>query len=183
MPNDTEALPVFDAMRKRRMHREFTDQPVSRRALDQLVYAAGRAQAVRADIRHLIVVDDRRLVRTMRQACPGLIANAPALIAICSDLERARALVGSRGVDVVSRLDSGAAAGYVALAALELGLGVCTVTSWTESAVQAVLGLPEHIRPDVLVAVGHPVPQPPRAMRRFEPAVHLNRFDQPWSPE
>jgi nitroreductase len=165
------------------MHRAFTADPVDRRVLDRLVYAAGRAQAVRADIRHLIVVDDLRLVRTIRQACPGFIANAPALIAVCSDLERAEALVGSRGVEVVTRLDSGAAAGYVALAALAVGLGVCTVTSWTEVAVQAVLGLPEHIRPDVLVAVGHPVPTPSPAVRRFEPVVHENRFGHPWSSE
>jgi nitroreductase len=176
-------LDVFEAMRRRRMHRAFTPAPVDRHLLDRLVYAAGRAQAVRADIRHLIVVDDRRLVRTMRQACPGFIANAPALIAVCSDLERAEALVGSRGVEVVTRLDSGAAAGYVALAAVAVGLGVCTVTSWTEVAVRAVLALPEHIRPDVLVAIGHPVPNPPRAVRRFEPVVHENSFGRPWSPE
>jgi nitroreductase len=177
---EAEALDVFEAMRRRRMHRLFTEQPVDRALLERLVYAAGRAQAVRAEIRHLVVVDDPRLVRTLRQACPGLIANAPALIAVCSDLEREEALVGPRGVEVVARLDAGAAAGYVALAAIALGLGSCTVTSWSEVAVQAVLELPGHVRPEVLVAVGHPVPNPPRAMRRFEPIVHENRFGRPW---
>ncbi len=161
------------------MHRAFTPDPVDSGDLNSLVYAAGRAQAVRADIRHLVVVDDFRIVRTIRQSCPGFISNAPALIAVCSDLERAKALVGSRGVEVVARLDAGAAAGYIALAALRLGLGVCTVTSWSEVAVQAVLGLPSHIRPEVLVAVGHPIPNPPRAIRRFEPIVHENRFGGP----
>ncbi len=174
------SLDAFEAMRRRRMHRVFTDDPVDREELDRLVYAAGRAQAVRSDIRHLVVVDDIRVVRTIRQSCPGFISNAPALIAICSDLERAEALVGHRGVVVVARLDAGAAAGYIALAAVSLSLGVCTVTSWTEVAVQAVLGLPPHIRPEVLVAVGHPVPNPPRAMRRFEPIVHENRFARAW---
>jgi nitroreductase len=174
------AYDVFEAMRRRRMHRQFVHEPVSRELLSRLVYAAGRAQAVRADIRHLVVVTDSRLVHTLRQICPGLIANSPALVVVCSDLERAEALVGTRGVEHVTRLDAGAAAGYMALAAPALGIGVCIVTSWNEPAVQAVLELPAHVRPEVIVAVGHPVPNPPRGVRRFEPIVHENRYGTAW---
>lgn len=162
------------------MHRQFAEKPLSRELLNRLVYAAGRAQAVRPGIRHLVVVTDRPLVHTLRQICPGLIANGPALIIVCSDLERAEALVGTRGVEHVTRLDAGAAAGYMALAAPALDIGVSIVTSWNESAVQAVLELPGHIRPEVIVAAGHPVPNPPRAVRRFEPIVHENRYGNAW---
>jgi nitroreductase len=79
-------------------------------------------------------------------------------------------------------MDAGAAAAYLTLAAPALGLGVCIVTSWTESAVQEILGLPGHIRPEILVAFGHPVPSPPRAVRRFAPIVHRDRFGAPWRP-
>jgi nitroreductase len=162
------------------MHRVFTSEPVDEALLEQLVYAAGRAPLARSDIRHLVVVTDDRLVRTVRQACPGFIANSPALIAICTDLERAEEQVGRRGVELVARLDAGAAAGYLTLAAPALGLGVCIVTSWPDAAVQAIFGLPEHLRPEVLVAVGHPVPNAPKAMRRFPPIVHENRYGRPW---
>jgi nitroreductase len=172
---------VFEAMRRRRMHREFTAEPVSRAILDRLVYAAGRAQAVRADIRHLVVVTDPRVIHTLRQICPGLIANAPAAVVVCSDLEREEALVGARGVEHVSRLDAGAAAGFMALAAPALDIGVCVVTSWNESGVKAVLGLPSHVRPEVIVAAGHPVANPPRAIRRFKPIVHENRYGTAWT--
>jgi nitroreductase len=177
------AYDVFKAMRRRRMHREFTDEPVSREVLDKLVYAAGRAQAVRADIRHIVVVTDPRLVHTLRQLCPGLIANCVAAVVVCSDLEREEALVGQRGVEHVARLDAGAAGGYMALAAPALDIGVCIVTSWNDAAVQAVLGLPAHIRPEVIVAVGHPVPKPSKAIRRFEPIVHENRYGTGWEQE
>jgi nitroreductase len=176
------AVDVFDAMRRRRMHRQFTPEPVSREILERLVYAAGRAQAVRADIRHIVVVTDPRIVRTLRQVCPGLIANAPSVIVVCSDLDRAEALVGTRGVEHVVRLDAGAAAGYMALAAPALGIGVCIVTSWNETGVQAVLDLPPHVRPEVIVAVGNPIPNPARAVRRFEPVVHENRYGSAWEP-
>jgi nitroreductase len=165
------------------MHRAFTEEPLSRDLLDRFVYAAGRAQAVRADIRHLVVITDQRLIWTFRQVCPGFIANATAAIVVCSDLERAEELVGTRGVEHVARLDAGAAAGYMALAAPALGVGVCIVTSWNESALQAVLGLPAQIRPEIIVAIGRPIPNPPRGMRRFEPIVHENRYGVPWREE
>ena len=178
-----EAYDVFEAMRRRRMHRLFTEEPVSRELLERLVYAAGRAQVARAEIRHLVVVSDPRLVWTLRQVCPGFIANATAAIVVCSDVERAEALVGTRGAEHVARLDAGSAAGYMALAAPALGIGICVVTSWNESAVQAIFGLPAHIRPEIMVAVGHPIPNPPRGMRRFDPIVHENRFGEPWQED
>lgn len=179
---ERQAYDVFEAMRRRRMHRAFADEPVDEAALDRLVYAAGRAPVARAAIRHLVAVTDPRLMRTVRQVCPGFINNAPALIAVCTDVEKALAEVGPRGADMVARLDAGAAAGYLSLAAPALGLGICIVTSWTEASVQKVLGLPDHIRPEVLVAVGRPVPNPAKAIRRFEPIVHRERYGTPWEP-
>ena len=77
---DTTGSPadsVFEAMRLRRMHRVFTPELPSAEVLERLVYAAGRAQVARPGIRHLIVVTDPRLVRTVRHACPGFVNNAP----------------------------------------------------------------------------------------------------------
>ena len=165
-------------MRRRRMHRVFTSDPVDDDILDQLVYAAGRAQVARPGIRHLIVVTDPRLVRPVRQACPGFVNNAPAIIVICSDLEKAQAVMGPRGVEVVTRLDAGAAAGYITIAAPALGIGVCKVTSWTEEVVQAIFGLPYHIRPEVLMAVGIPVANHPKPVKGFHPTVHHNLYGQ-----
>ncbi|MXZ06289.1 MAG: hypothetical protein F4Y75_02050 [Acidimicrobiia bacterium] len=169
-------------MRRRRMHRQYLPEPPDREVLEKLVYAAGRAQVARPGIRHLIVVDDYRIVRTLRQACPGFVNDAPVAIAICSDLVRSEEESGSRGVEVVSRLDAGACAAFIALAAPALGIGVCKVTSWSEEVVQAILGLPEHIRPEVLMAVGAPVSNPTKALTGFQPSVHINRFGEPWNP-
>lgn len=178
---DTSSSPaeaVFEAMRLRRMHRVFTSEPPSADVLDRLVYAAGRAQVARPGIRHLIVVTDPRLLRTVRNACPGFVNNAPAVIVICSDLKKAAEVMGPRGVEVVTRLDSGAAAGYITIAAPTLGIGVCKVTSWTEEVVQAIFGLPDHIRPEVLMAIGTPVANHPKPVKGFHPTVHHDRYGQ-----
>jgi nitroreductase len=60
--------------------------------------------------------------------------------------------------------------------AQSLGLGTCTITSWSIPAVQALLDLPEHIRPDVTVAVGFVPPAPSPPARGFQTSWHHNRF-------
>lgn len=181
---DTSGSPadaVFEAMRRRRMHRVFTSELPDADVLERLVYAAGRAQVARPGIRHLIVVTDPRLVRTVRHACPGFVNNAPAVIVICSDLRKAHEVMGPRGMEVVTRLDAGAAAGYITIAAPTLGIGVCKVTSWTEEVVQSIFGLPDHIRPEVLMAIGIPVANHPKPVKGFHPDVHHDLYGQDWS--
>jgi len=163
------------------MHRVFTSDLPDADVLERLVYAAGRAQVARPGIRHLIVVTDPRLVRTVRHACPGFVNNAPAVIVICSDLRKAHEVMGPRGVEVVTRLDAGAAAGYITIAAPTLGIGVCKVTSWTEEVVQSIFGLPDHIRPEVLMAIGIPVANHPKPVKGFHPDVHHDLYGQDWS--
>lgn len=170
------SVDVVDAMRRRRMHREFEDRPVPRAVLEQLAWAAARAQQARSGVRHIVVVDDPQLMAAARQVLPGFINNAPAMLVHCSDLRRADEVLGRRGVQAATFIDAGAACAHLALMAQTLGLGVCTVTSWTESAVRALFDLPAHLRPDVTVAVGYVPAAPPPAARGFVHRVHHNRF-------
>jgi nitroreductase len=57
-----------------------------------------------------------------------------------------------------------------------LGLGTCTVTSWSQPAVQALLDLPDHVRADVTVAVGYVPAAPSPPARGFRTSWHHNRF-------
>jgi nitroreductase len=176
------ATDLRGAMRRRRMVREFEDRAVPRPLLDELVWAAGRAQQARAGVRHLVVVDDPALMRIARTVLPGYINNSPAMIVICSDLDRVAAVMGERGTAHATRLDSGAAAAHLALAAPALGLAVCTVTSWADSGVRALLDLPARIRPDVTVAVGYPIDSPTVAPGAgYGPKTHHNRFGTSWT--
>ncbi|WP_232665186.1 nitroreductase family protein [Pseudonocardia sp. TRM90224] len=167
---------IAEAMRRRRMYREFEDRPVPRDVLARMAWAAARGQQARSGVRHLVVVDDPALMTTARQVLPGFINNAPAMIVHCTDLANAERLLGRRGVGAATRIDAGAACAHLALMAQTLGLGVCTVTSWTDAAVQELLGLPRHIRPDVTVAVGYVPASPPPAARGFVHRLHLNSF-------
>lgn len=165
------------------MHRSFAPDTVEDEALDRLVWAAGKAPMGGAElVRRLVVVTDPRLVATVRQVTPSFLANAPALIVICTDLERAESSMGRQGRQILSLLDAGAAAENIALAAAALGLGVCFVRSANEAALQEVLELPDGVRPDILVAVGRPAPTPSPGVKAPAPTVYRDRFGTLWEP-
>lgn len=163
------------------MHRLFTPDPPDEESLARLVWAATRAPMGGNElVRRLVVVTDPALVKTVRQVTPSFLANASAVILICTDLERAEASMGSQGRAVLSLLDAGAAAENVALAAPALGLGACFVRSSNEVALREVLDLPESVRPDILVAVGRPAEVPSPAAKARKPMVFRDRFGNPW---
>ncbi|MTD15014.1 hypothetical protein GIS00_13805 [Nakamurella sp. YIM 132087] len=170
---------VITTMRRRRMHREFEDRPVPREVLNVMAWGAVRAQQARPGVRHVVVVDDPAKMRAARQVLPGFINNAPAMIALCTDVDRALEALGPRGVEHVSRLDAGAAAAYLALIGQTVGIGVCTVTSWADGIAAELLGLPDHIRPDVTVAVGFVPPRTPAAVKSLKYSVWSNEFGTP----
>ena len=167
---------VIDAMRRRRMHRVFEDRPVPRNVLEQMVWAAQRAQQGRSGVRNILVVDDPRMLDAARQLLPGWVNNAPVMMVHCTDLVRAEEVGGSHSVELSTRLDAGAAAAHLALMAQALGLGTCTITSWTEPVVRTLLGLPDHIRPDVTTAVGWVPKSAPKPAKGFKTSLHYNRY-------
>jgi nitroreductase len=174
-------MDVFEAMRRRRMHRQFTSEPVSEEMLDRLVQAAALAPMGGNElVRRLIVVSDPKLVKTVRDVTPSFLANAVAVIVVCTDLERAEASMGRQGREILSLLDAGAAAENMALAAPALGVGISFVRSVNDSALQEVLELPDQVRVDILVGVGHPASTPSPAAPRRDAIVFRNRFGAPY---
>ena len=163
------------------MHRRFSDEPVSEDVLAQLVRAAALAPMGGNElVRRLIVVTDPRVVKTVRDVTPSFLANAAALIVVCTDLDRAEVSMGRQGREILSLIDAGAAAENVALAAPALGVGISFVRSVNDSALREVLELPEHVRPDILIGVGHPAATPSPAAPRRDPVVFRDRFGDPW---
>lgn len=177
--------PVLEAMRRRRMHRAFTDEPASDAQLEQLAWAASRAPMGGNQLmRRIIVVTDPRRVRALRSVTPSFGATgAVAVMILCTDTEVALERMGTLGRDLLSLVDAGAAAENVALAAPALGLGVSFIRSANDAALRRVLDLPAHVRPDMMIAIGHPVPRAPAAARIRRPDIYRDRFGHPWRSE
>lgn len=163
------------------MCRHFDRTPVEREKLEMLIHAAGRApQGGNMPVREYVVVDDPRYMKLLRGVTPSFLANAPAAIVICTDLQKALEVMGVQGRDTLSLLDAGAAAENVALQAEELGLGVSFVRSATEEAAKRALDIPERYRIDIIVGVGYKSRDRPPAMKGQRPTVHRNRFGGKW---
>jgi nitroreductase len=173
-------LDLAVAMQKRRMHRAFKDRPVDGERMAKLIWAAGRAPTARPGIRQFLVTSRPDLAALIRQSCPGFINNAPTLVVIMSDLNRAFEQIGARGREGATRIDAGGAAAYMSLAAPALGLGLCITTSWTDSAVQEIFELPRQVRPELLIGVGEIASTPSPTMKARPPLVFDSSYGNVW---
>lgn len=169
------SMEVFDAMRRRRMHRYFASSPLDDGTLQTFAWAATRAPAGgNQPSRFLFVVKDPRLVKTVVEMTPRYIGTTPAaIVAVLTDIERA---VGVQGREHLSRVDAGAATEHVALAAVAVGLGCYLFRCSNESALRAVLDLPPTVRVDWLAAVGRVAETPSIAPKAPWQVVYVDRW-------
>jgi nitroreductase len=159
------------------MHRAYTDAPLAEADLSKLTWAAARAPLGGGQLtRRIILVTDPGRLLSIRQVTPSLLAKTPVILVICTDLKVAEEAMGRLGRNVLSLLDSGAAAANVGLAAVALGLGVCNFRSSNDVALREVLLLPEHVRVDILIAVGHPAYGIERAHKAEAPVIYRNVY-------
>ena len=172
------AIGVLEALRRRRMHRYFDPSPLDEETLRTLAWAATRAPAGgNQPSRFLLIVKDARLVKTVVEVTPSYIGTLPAaIIVILTDLDHAEVQMGTQGREQLSRIDAGAAAENVALAAVELGIGCYLFRSSNEAALRAVLDLPPKVRVEWLAAVGKPAAIPSPAPKAARQVVYVDHW-------
>ena len=159
--------PVLDAIRRRRVTRNFNERPVARDALTDLLEAARWAPCGgNSRLHKFVIVDDPNTLDLIRLVSPGMGGRPPSLIAVCTDLKVCEQQGVDLELDPVAIVDVGTATMNMMLAAEELSLGTCPTTSFSRSGVAAALQLPEHLRPELLLQVGHRGEAPPRRRPR-----------------
>jgi nitroreductase len=171
-------MDVLEAMRRRRMHRYFDPSPLGEETLRMFAWAATRAPAGgNQPSRFVLVVHDPRLVKTVVEVTPSYIGTLPpAILVILTDEESAEAQMGTQGREHLSRIDAGAAAENIALAAVALRLGCYLFRCSNEAALRAVLDLPPSVRVDWLAAVGRPAAVPSLAPKAPRQVVYVDRW-------
>ncbi|MEA2512475.1 MAG: hypothetical protein QOF33_2230 [Thermomicrobiales bacterium] len=148
---------VLNVIRTRRAVRNFTPEPVSadlvRRVID-----AGRwaSSASNRRLHRFLVVRDPVRLRLTKSLSPGLRANPPALIVICTDLDRAEREGVRIEKDATTWIDVGTAAMNMMNAAHALGLGTCPVTAFSRSGLRVIFDLPPTVRAELILMLGHP---------------------------
>lgn len=203
-------MELSDAVRRRRMVRAFTDEPVAAPVLDGLLDAARRAPtAGNAQGTRFLVLDTPAAVagywdltlpaeRRARFAWPGLLV-APALVVVLVDPEAyvARYAEADKAATGLGEgtgawpvpywwVDAGAAVQTLLLGAVDVGLGACLFGLFAaEGTVLAAHGVPEGWRAAGTVALGHPAPgdRPGRSAGRPRPPLGEVVRRGRWAPE
>ncbi|MDE0642970.1 MAG: nitroreductase family protein [bacterium] len=197
-----------EVLSKRRMVRHYTEQPVSREALNRLVEAGRRAPSAGfSQGQAFVVVTDRtdrqaiaRLSDEDRYLAAGFdswISQAPAHIVICTSekayrLRYQEADKSSTGAEPnwpvpYWWVDAGAALQNILLAAVDEGLAAGFLGSHALPGLADLLDIPADYQPIGLVTVGHPAPDRrssslDRGWRPKKEIIHWNRWLRPDPP-
>lgn len=163
----------FDLMRTRRVERKFTEKPVSREQIEQILESARWAPSGgNRRLNLYIVLQDPVMIRKIRAISPGMLPVPPAIILICLDTAKALRLGFRYWEQASAYVDLGTALENMLLTAHALHLGACPMMSFHRPAAQLLLDLPKTLVPEVMVLLGEPA-SPKRVRPR---PVDINEF-------
>lgn len=150
---------MIELLRKRRSIRKFTPEKIDQDTRQLLIEAALRAPSSRGiNPWEFVLVDDPQIIDQLSQAKQHgseFLKNAPFAIVVCADSTKSDVWIE----------DCSIAAIIIQLTVLSLGLGSCWAQirnrqydkeKTTEIYVQELLGLPEQIKVECILGIGHP---------------------------
>ena len=176
-------MEFFDAVKRRRTCRNFTSKSVDESLVARLLYAGSRAPAAgNRSTRIFLVIRDTKILDMITAVSPGYLTRAPLAIFICSDYSRGLNMSDWRR-DFVAAHDTGCAAENIALAAVALGLGSCFVKAFSEVALKQILKIPDHIKIQIMIAIGYPDHANAKTVKREPEPIFLNQFGHGWNRE
>ncbi len=160
---------------ERRSIRKYTNEPVSGDDISDLLRAAMAApSAHNSQPWEFIVVEDRQLLIQITSFHPysKMLKEAPAAIVVCGDQKRDHS-----GFWVQ---DCSAATENILLEVQYKGLGAVWIGVYPHEhlieKVRKIFGIPEHVIPLNIIAVGHPAETKEPGNRYEEKRVHRNKW-------
>lgn len=155
-----EQRTVFNAITSRRSIRSYEARAVPREMIVKIL-EAGQWAPSPSNIQswRFVVVQEPQQTESLKAVSPGFPGDAPAAVVICSDqADMPNGAEASKAIRAAQ--EAAMAAQNMLLMAHSLGLGSCAVASYSEGGIAAVLELPSHLRPFLLVALGFPAENP-----------------------
>lgn len=172
---------AVDAIFTRRSTRKFTDQPIEKEKLHQILDAAmSGPSCVNARDWSFVVVTDKDKLQMMAAANgePARpLKNAAVGILVCGDLERAFRFAKDYWI-----IDGAIATENICLCAHALGIGSVWLGTWPQmdrvQRQRELFALPDTIIPHSIIALGYPAEDitAPRESRYEENRVHFNQW-------
>ena len=172
-------MDVVDAIEGRRSVRVFKPDPVGDDVVNEglrlanLAPSAGNLQA-----RDFVVVRNQKTKKLLMDAALGqdYVEMAPVVVVFCANLDRI-AHYGDRGRDLYCLQDVAAAVENMMLYLHGKGLGSVWVGAFDEEKASNALGLPDSLRPVVILPIGYPAEEGVRRRRMpMDEITHRERF-------
>jgi nitroreductase len=152
-------MDIFDAIVTRKGVVKFKKDTVDDKLIGVMLHMATHAHSA-GDMQewNFVVVKDEEIKKKLYSAAleHPLLREAPLIIVVCADLEKASMRYGKRGEVFYSVQDTAAAAMLMLVSANALGLGAAWIGSFDEERVKDILFLPDKLRPVAIIAVGYP---------------------------
>ena len=156
---------ILNNIKTRRVVREMTDEPVARAQIETILEAARWApNGGNQKLNRFVVIEDPETRRLIRMVSPGMFQRSPVLLLICIDWS----IVDENRLPHTDRaiyIDVGTAAQTMMLAVHAQGLASGPVTSFSQTAVQVILNMPDHMTPEMFICVGHAAPKTRQGMK------------------
>jgi len=173
-------MEFLDLARKRFSARGYEKRPVEEVKL-QKILEAGRIAPSAANLQpwHFVVVSETENLQKLHAVYSrDWFREAPVILVICGD--HTMSWKRSDGKDHCD-IDLAIAADHMTLQAAELDLGTCWICNFDRAKCAAILGLPAHIEPAIILTLGYPsaTPDPDRhaaKRKKLEEIVHKEKF-------
>lgn len=169
-------MEVKEALLKRRSVRKFTDEPVLKEQIEELLHAAmSGPSACNRQPWEFYVITNEAVLEELKTASKFSKMSAPLAIIVCGNVDRALP-------DPISSYwiqDCSAATENILLRAVDLGLGAvwCGLHPQRrpEEKVRGLLGIDEQQIPMNIIYIGHPAEEPGARDQYDEERVHYIR--------
>jgi len=169
-------MDAFQAILSRRSIRRYTSQPVPYELIDELMKAAMNApSAGNEQPWHFVVINDHKIIDEIPKfhLDSSMLTEASVAILVCGDLKEEK----HQGFWIQ---DCSAATQNILIASHAKGLGAVWLGIYPReeriNGVRKLLGIPEHVMPLSLIAIGYPAEQKPPANRYNISRIHKNHW-------
>jgi nitroreductase len=172
------AVDVLEAIKSRRSIRQFTDDPIGKEVLQEILDAARWAPTAGNQQRwRFVVITSPSIKQLVIKFAPGIFAMPSAFIVICVERKPDTNPV----VEATYLADCSMAAQNIMLAAHEMGIGTCVALSYAKVAIREILDLPDGIEPLLVLTLGYPAedPEPPARLELKEIAF-VDKYRREW---
>jgi len=173
-------MEAIDCIKSRKSTRKFLDKDVD---IDKLgiILDCGMAAPSAGNLQSwkFILVKQKEQRDKIAEAAVQQywIAQAPAIIVVCSEDEKVKSFYGLRGERLYTVQNSAGAAENMILAAHALGLSSCWVSAFDEGMLKRYLNIPEGVRPQVILPIGYAAEKPKEQIRHhMENMVSIENY-------